>query len=61
MKKTYIIPGLTVMQVETQNIIALSLLGEADNSEVLVKGGGDWDIFSSPAEEEVISGSPYDF
>ena len=46
MKKKYIIPELVVQLIETQNIIALSLQsGKADDSDALVKGSGDWDIF----------------
>ena len=47
MKKKYIIPELAVQLIETQNIIALSLQsGKADDSDALVKGSGDWDIFN---------------
>ena len=46
LKKKYIIPELVVQLIETQNIIALSLQsGKADDSDALVKGSGDWDIF----------------
>jgi len=47
MKKTYIIPALTAQYIETQNIIALSMLEKtADGSDALVKGDGDWDIWN---------------
>lgn len=60
MKKTYIIPALTVQHIETQNIIALSLQGgKATGDDALVKGSGDWDIFGDdvPASDD----STFDF
>lgn len=51
MKKTYILPALTVQHIETQHIIALSLQGgKADSSDALVKGSGDWDIWGTDDE-----------
>ena len=45
MKKTYIAPELAIHRIETQNIIALSLLSDkADGSDALVKGN-DWDVW----------------
>ena len=50
MKKTYIIPELTVQHIETQFIIALSIVdGDADDSEVLVKGNNS-DIWGDRAQ-----------
>ena len=47
MKKTYIIPELEVLTTTPQTMMALSLVSDeaADNSEVLVKEEGDWDIW----------------
>lgn len=46
MKKKYMAPEFSVQLMEAQNIIALSLKGgSADDSAVLVKDGGDWDIW----------------
>ena len=50
MKKTYISPELTVQLIHTEGLIALSLQGTADNSDALVKGSGDWDIFGDDAD-----------
>ena len=46
MKKTYIIPELTMQLVQTEGLIALSIQsGTADESDALVKGNSDWDVF----------------
>lgn len=53
MKKTYIIPELAVQHIEMQSIIALSLQsGTANDSDALVKDGGDWDIFGEYETED---------
>ena len=53
MKKTYIIPELVVQHIEMQSIIALSLQsGTANDSDALVKEGGDWDIFGEYETED---------
>ncbi len=47
MKKTYIVPELKTQLIEMEGLIALSLQNsKADNTDALVKGSGDWDIFS---------------
>ena len=44
MKRTYFKPELTVEFEETEQIIALSLQGgNADNSDGLSRGAGEWD------------------
>lgn len=43
MKKTYFAPALETVYVQTQNMMALSIGGKADDSDVLVKGANDWD------------------
>ena len=51
--KKYIAPELTVQLIQTEGLIALSIQsGKADDSEVLVKGSSDWDIFGEYADEE---------
>ena len=60
MKKNYIAPALYSVQVHVEQMIALSLSGTAKkDSEVLVKGSGDWDIFgdAAVADDEAQSGS----
>ncbi|MCR5179652.1 MAG: hypothetical protein K6C30_00290 [Bacteroidaceae bacterium] len=54
MKKTYIAPALETVNVQTQQMMALSKFeGNADPAgEVLVKDGGDWDIWGSDVAEE---------
>lgn len=56
MKKKYIIPSLAVKDIETENIIALSLKEGAASSSynVLVKGnnGNEWDIWGEDDFEE---------
>ncbi len=52
MKKTYIAPALETVNVQTQQMMALSLLeGTADSSDALVKSGGDWDIWGEDVED----------
>ncbi len=51
MKKTYIAPELKEQLMETQNIIALSLRGTADDSDALVKGSDNWDIWGEDAND----------
>ncbi len=53
MKKTYIIPEVTVLQLQTHSMMALSMLtGDADpDSEVLVKED-NWEIWGSDDIED---------
>lgn len=62
MKKNYIAPALYSVQVHVEQMIALSLSGTAKkDSEVLVKGSGDWDIFGeNSVVDEESSGSPFE-
>lgn len=51
MKKTYISPELKEQLMQTEGLLALSLKGEANSSEALVKGSGDWgDIWDDNEE-----------
>jgi len=60
MKKTYIAPELMTQLIQTEGLIALSLQGgKANDSDALVKGSGDWDIFGTD-EEESYSDSPFE-
>lgn len=60
MKKTYFAPELTTQFIQTEGLIALSLQsGTADNSDALVKGQGDWDIFGS--DDAATEEADYDF
>ena len=60
MKKKYIAPALHAVNVQPQNMMALSLLGgTADSSDALVKEN-DWDIFGESAVEESFSDSPFE-
>lgn len=63
MKKTYIAPALDIVQIQVQQMMALSLQGgKADSSDALVKGSNDWDIFgdANVADDEAQSGSIFD-
>lgn len=60
MKKTYIIPELTMQLVHTESLIALSIQdGTATGDDALVKGSSDWDIFGS--DSKAADDSDYDF
>ena len=59
MKKKYIAPALHAVHVQPQNMMALSLLGTANESDALVKEN-DWDIFGESAVEESFSDSPFE-
>ena len=62
MKKTYIIPALTVVEVLAVQMLAESLninSGKTvDGGDALIKGG-DWDIFST--EEILEDEAAFDF
>ncbi len=46
--------------IQTEGLIALSLQGgKADNSDALVKGSGDWDIFGG--DDTDTDDAAYDF
>ena len=46
--------------IQTEGLIALSLQGgKANDSDALVKGSGDWDIFGTD-EEDSYSDSPFE-
>lgn len=61
MKKNYIAPALYSVQVHVEQMIALSLSGTAKkDSEVLVKGSGDWDIFGENSVVDEESDSPFE-
>ena len=54
MKKTYIAPTLEAVNVQAQQMMALSLQGsKADSSEALVKDN-DWDIFGEDDANESL-------
>ena len=54
MKKTYISPELEVQLMQTEGLLALSLKGEANSSDALVKGSGDWgDIWGDDEELDI--------
>ena len=60
MKKTYIAPALDIVQIQVQQMMALSIQGgKADSSAALVKGSNDWDIFgdANVADDEAQSSS----
>lgn len=61
MKKIYKAPALETLCVEVQQMMALSLQsGKANDSDALVKGSGDWDIFGDEASES-DSDAAFDF
>lgn len=63
MKKTYIAPALDIVQIQVQQMMALSLQGgKATGSDALVKGSNDWDIFgdANVADDEAQSGSIFE-
>lgn len=55
MKKTYIIPAMTVKEALAEQMLAASLTinsnTQVDGSQALVKDG-DWDIFGEYTDEE---------
>ena len=59
MKKKYIAPALHAVRVQPQNMMALSLLGKANDSNALVKEN-DWDIFGEYTVEELESDDPFE-
>lgn len=62
MKKTYMTPALTTVEVQVQQMMALSLqTGKADGSDALVKGAGDWDIFGDDASADADDDAAFDF
>lgn len=55
MKKTYIIPAVNIVHVESQgNLMITSLKIDSSKSgdDQLVKGTGDWDIWGGDAESD---------
>ncbi len=46
-KKVYLSPTLSIVRVQSANIIALSMKGQADDSEYLIKGNASEDIWGS--------------
>lgn len=60
MKKTYIIPAVNIVHVESEgNLMITSLKIDSTKSggDALVKGGGDWDIWDGDAESNADAGS----
>lgn len=60
MKKTYIIPVVNIVHVESQgNLMITSLKIDSSKSggDALVKGSGDWDIWGGDAELDGEAGS----
>ena len=65
MKKNYIAPSVLVQMIHAENMIAASLniiTGEnaRSDSDVLVKGSGDWDIFGENSVVDEESDSPFE-
>ena len=63
MKKTYIAPALDIVQIQVQQMMALSIQGgTANSSDALVKGSNDWDIFgdANVADDVAQSGSIFE-
>ena len=66
MKKTYIAPALDIVQIQVEQMMALSLIDpndrKANSSDALVKGSNDWDIFgdANVADDEAQSGSIFE-
>jgi len=54
MKKKYISPELHAQLMQTEGLLALSLMDgkKADDGDALVKGAGDWDDIWDDEEEE---------
>ncbi len=55
MKKTYIIPAIQAYNVQAMSVIALSIQdGNADNSDVLTKDKGDWDLWNTSGSDDAF-------
>lgn len=60
MKKTYIIPAVNIVHVESEgNLMITSLKIDSGKSggDALVKGEADWDIWGGDAESDVEAGA----